>query len=235
MFQRAHGREFRTGEHRCFYCGATCAAHNPTSQYVKDSFTGRDAVAAPGSQWVCDGCVSCLVEDADLTTHDGQQRTGQKIRGYSWVLTESRAVAATKADREFLRATCWVPPDQPYCIVISDSGQKHLLYRAPVNWSRDRVTVLLETERVTYAPWELERRIATCLVLIALTGKPALSEGFNRRQRMDIVAAEGEAALRHWDAVCGEPLTRMAIWLSPGKIEAIRERDASRAAGRTDG
>lgn len=217
LFARARGVVCPTGEHRCFYCCASCDEEFPTSQYVKSSFTGISGVRAPGSQFVCRGCVECLQESVTLTTHDGKVRTGQKVRGYSWIITESQSVPCTKADREFIATTCLNPPAAPYVICISDGGKKHFLYRGVVNYSRDVVTATLEEESITYRPHELNQRIELIVPLIAATGKPALEEGLSRRQRMIIVQEHGETVLNAWLSVSQQPLSRLAIWLAPGK------------------
>lgn len=231
LFAVSHGNASRTGTHRCFFCGAMCSGENAAKQYVKDSFTGIDTVACQTSPAICDGCVMCLDEDRVITTHDGNRRTGQRVRGYSWVLSGRGAIACTKADREFLRAECCNPPDPPFALCISDSGQKHLLYRGVVCHSREHVTATLEVQRIDYRPTDLIERITMCIELIAATGKPALQEGLSRMQRMLIVDSLGDDLLRRWDAAAGEPLTALAIWLSPGKEGATHERERNRSAG----
>lgn len=225
LFAAAHNKTPRTGPHRCYYCGALCDGSNESREYVKSSFTGIDTVTAQHSPAVCDGCVMCLDERRTITTHDGQRREGQRVRGYSWILSPAGAVPCTKADREFIRATCLAPPIPPYAISISDSGQKQLLYRGVVNHSRDVVTVTLEGERISYRQEQLAERIRLVMPLIAATGKPALEEGLSVRQRMTCTEECGEEAVSRWKLVCGEPLTTLAIWLSPGKEGCINERD----------
>lgn len=227
LFAAARGKTPLHGSHICFYCGASCAENNPTMQFVKDSFTGYSDVRSPGSQFICDGCVLCLKESVVITTHNGKQRENQKTRGYSWLITPDKATAATKADREFLAVNCMNPPEPPFAICISDSGQKHLLYRAIVCHSRNIVAVTLEGEAVVYDPVDLLFRCSFLKFLISVIGKPALQEGLSVRQRMTLIETISENAVRQWLAVSGESLTRLALWLSPGKDGSLADLAAA--------
>ncbi len=213
-----------TGGHACFYCGASADASTPVSEYVKDSFTGRSEVVSPGSQWVCAGCRLCLREDAELTMLDGSRRRVTKcaMRAFSWLVTSTEAKAGSKANLDVWRTVCLNPPAPPFAIVLSDSGQKHLLYRGVVNHSLDVVTVTLETERITYRPADLAAAIQLTTKLVAATGKPALDEppGPRFSQAMAEYFAEWESLLNQWEELYGKPLARLASWLSPGKDAA---------------
>ena len=231
LFALAHGT-ICTGPHRCFYCGAPCAEEYPAAEYVKDSFTGRNSVPCPGSPWVCAGCVLCLREKADLTTHDGKARTGQKVRGYSWVITGERATACTKADLQHLRYVCLNGPDTvgPWAVVLSDSGQKHLLYRGVVNQTVEYPrTVTLEGEPITYHRDDLLARLQLCGQMVAATGKPALAEEPTSRFGIAIMErypGSGERLLLEWERVREQPLSRLAAWLSAPKVDCEKEYPA---------
>lgn len=226
LYALAHG-ERCDGPLRCYYCGAPCDGTFPAGAYVKDSFTGRSEVANPGSPAVCRGCVLCLRESAEVPLIDGTRRAVTKaaVRSWSWVVTSSSAVAASKAHLDALRAACLDPPAPPFAIVLSDSGQKHLLYRGAVNRVGDPVTVTLETLRVTCRRAELHSRLALCGRLVAATGKPALSEPPDARLGMAVVGRyrDGEALIEEWERAWQEPLSRLAAWLSPPKEVCERE------------
>ena len=80
------------GVETCFYCGGSCEPIHPASEIVKKSFTGLDTVTL--SQWVCTGCVESMDEKAAIVMLDGVKRSGQKTRGYSWVITKDGRTAA---------------------------------------------------------------------------------------------------------------------------------------------
>ena len=197
-----------------------------TAQYVKGSFTAISSVACPGSRDVCDGCVACLNESADIVVGH-EHRTAQKIRNYSWILSSRGAVACTKGQREVLLHACLHPPEPPYAIVIAVSGQRQLLYRGVVCWSQDLVTVSLEEERITYQPPELLERLELLRQIVSLTGKPALEEGLSVHQQCQIVEQLGEEAIQKWDRVARASLSRLALFLLPKKEERLNVRFAS--------
>jgi CRISPR type IV-associated protein Csf1 len=208
------------GPHRCFYCGAACNIKWPAATYVKDSFTGRNGVVAPGSPWVCQGCVLCLRESCTIAMLAGKKRHEQKMRGYSWVVTSHGAKAATKADIRELRAICVSPPDPPWAIILSDSGQTHQLYRGRVNHScSEVVTLTLEAEAITYRTDQLVAALAVAGRICAACGKPSLSEPITGNRAIAVMEryAGGESLLATWSSLWSTGLGRLAAWLTPKK------------------
>lgn len=202
----------------CFYCCGACQETNPADKIVKSSFTGLDSVTL--SPWVCDGCIAAMQEKADILLLGGEIRSGQKIRGYSWIITEQSRLAATKAHKAELLELCLNPPEPPFVICLTESGQKHLLYRAVVNAARDVVTVGLELEQITYRPSDLAERIELTKRVCAATGKPAMQDTMSPQTLMRIVDYyESEEILEAWLGCYKESLTRLAIWLTPAKSE----------------
>lgn len=215
----AHGVAFREGTSRCFYCGESCTDDN--SGWVKDSCTVYHAAACPQSRVVCDGCALALREKADIVLADGERRSGQKMRGYSWVLTKSSATAYSKAHVELLRAVCLEPPSAPYGITISPGGQKHLIYLTQVVLDSDNPSVCLDGEAVKYTPGALSRRLEIAEAICAAVGKPALSESLAfsayRRMAEHFGNDRGLALCEEWRRVAGEPLSRLASFLASKK------------------
>jgi CRISPR type IV-associated protein Csf1 len=212
----AGGQEF--GPAICFYCCGACEETNSTDKIVKSSFTGLDTVTL--SPWVCDGCIAAMQEKMEITLVDGEIRTGQKIRGYSWVITSDGKYAATKSHKAELLDVCLNPPEPPFVICLADSGQKHLLYRSLVNATRDMVIVQLELEQITFRPSDLADRIKLTKRVCAATGKPAMQETMSPQTLMRIVDHyESEEILEAWLGCYHESLTRLATWLTPAKSE----------------
>jgi len=211
-----------SGCERCFYCAGQCDDSHLASDIVKPTFTGLDSVTL--SRYVCRGCLVAMAEGIDITNASGELKTNQKTRGYSWIVTRNARIACTKAHRVQLLNACLVPPTPPYAICISDSGQRHLLYRTPVCWSRDRVAVTLEGEAIAYDPPQLAARIEVCKRIVAATGKPALKEPMSTQTQMRIIDHyDRDNELVAWLAVEREPLSRLAVWLCPAKEECERE------------
>lgn len=218
------------GPHRCFYCGAACGESWPANEYVKDSFTGRNGVVAPGSPWVCQGCVLCLRESCRIPMLGGAHREDQRMRGYSWVITSRSMKAATKADILALARLCLDPPAPPFAIVLSDSGQTHQLYRGRVNHDSRPVTVTLEAEPIGYRPIALARALDVAGRICAATGKLALLEpiGSNRAIAVMERYRGGEHLLSEWSRLWSTGLGRLAAWLTPKKEICQNEYEEER-------
>lgn len=209
------------GDAVCFYCFGKCPERHLASKIVKKSFTGLDSVSL--SKWVCEGCIAAMGEYSDIEMADGEKRVGQKIRCYSWVVDLGGHTAYSKTHRAQLRSVCVNPPSPPFVICISDSGQKHLLYRSKVCWSREQVVVTLEGDVIDYTPEALADRIALCVRVCSVVGRPAMAAGLNAMQCMSVCETFGESVLSEWLAVCGQSLTRLAVWLCPSKEECLNE------------
>lgn len=207
------------GKNLCYYCGGSCGAEFPAKNHVKSSFSDTDIVQRPGSEFVCAGCVACLQEKADITLIDGEKRTGQKIRNYSWIITQDSAKAATKSHRERIQLTLVSPPDPPFVLCVSDSGQKHFLpHISRVCHSKRFVTCNLDGEIIVYEPAHLVLRYSLTMQICAVLGKPSLDGLLTTSQSMQVMDYHNDACLvDEWNKVCNEPLTRLALWVTPPK------------------
>ena len=222
MLAGAVGRRLivHQGDARCFYCGSPCGTKLPASEHVKSSFTGRAGVAAPGSPWICEGCGLCLRESCTIPMLAGGKRVGQRMRGYSWVITATEIGAATKSDIAILRTACLSPPEPPFAIVLSDSGQTHQLYRGRVNHVSLPVTVTLEAEPITYYPDRLREALNIAGHVAAACGKPSLSEPVSPNKAIAVIERFGtkaEPLIEEWSRTWSTGLGRLAAWLTPKK------------------
>jgi len=233
LFALARGLPVPAGSHRCFYCLAPCTEKHPAAHHVKKSFTSRDTVG--GGNYVCGGCVAAMDEKATVTLPDGTVRHRQKVRCYSWIVTENEAIAATKSHRKYLFERCLNPPLPPFVICISDSGQKHLLYRSAVCHSQDTITISLEAEPVSCRPVDLEKRVLLCNRLSAAIGKPALTLPLTVSAQIRVAEYhQDESLVAEWLSVQAQPLSRLAIWFALSKKEAESEIRPKAAVGRID-
>jgi hypothetical protein len=207
---------------RCFYCAGRCDARHKSVDIVKSSFTALDTVTR--SDFVCDGCIDAFNERATVTLLDGEVRTEQKTRLYSWIVYGGKRYAATKAHRAQIAKLCLNPPMPPYIISLADSGQRQLLYRARVCTGRLYATVSLEGESIAYRPEQLEQRLKLMKQVCAATGKPALLEPITAQTGMRVVEYFGDAEiLTAWSELQADPLTKLAAWLCPPKEECQSE------------
>jgi hypothetical protein len=221
LLAMTHG-ERCTGMYRCFFCGAPALERWAAADFVRESFTGRAGVVAPGSPWICNGCVFALRESCDVTMITGEIRHVPKaaMRAFSWVITKNIAYAASKANRDLLANICMRPPKPPYAIVLSDSGKTHLLYRGVVNHDNGPVTLTLETELITYHPDALAALLDVAGQIVAAAGKPTLS--IHPLPLLDAVKAmerrkDCERAVDIWSHLGDSPIGHLAAWLTPKK------------------
>lgn len=229
------GSEHRSGQHSCFYCGAYCDGSHDAQTHVKPTFTNRDIVAVPVSQYLCHGCYLSLGDgSADMPMLDGTIKAFTTPRGmaprlYSWLLTAFERLAFTKAHipliRDILTDSAKLP-EPPFAVVLSDSGQKQLIFRAPVAHERTAFPILLEDGQIVVEPIELARRIAITAPIVAATGKPALKEAPSIATWIAMQTYHGGdarapfEALEEWERIRVQPLSRLAAWLAPNKEEA---------------
>lgn len=161
----------------------------------------------------------------------------QKTRNYSWLTMASDRQHFSKADIASLRGICLDPPLPPWALTIATSGQRHLLYKTPINVSTGpEVTVLLENERVTYRPDDLKQRLALLLPIVAAVGKIAPAAGPLELSHVmaieQLVGDDAPAIAAAWEAVRAEPLSRLALFLSPNREDACDEYRAAASPGR---
>lgn len=211
-----------TGAARCFWCGCKCRPH---SYQPPGTFNGWADVRCASSRDICAGC-RIATDESD---------TSQRPRIYSYVITANSIVKTTKGDLSTLRNACLNPPPPPYAIALAVSGQKHLLYRTPVNRSRDIIAVQLELEAVTYRPAELAERIDIATRVVAATGKPALLDPEEARVATALSAhyRDPEPGLR-WLDLWSQPLSRLAAFLCPNKEIAQHEYPSEYSTGLPD-
>lgn len=218
-----------SGSHRCFWCGGPCGDSAPVR--VSSTFWDWDAVADRTSPWQCAGCVEALDERRVMPGRDKPQKT----RNYSWLFRErKKPVPYTKADLATLRKLCLKPPAGRWALSLAESGQKHIIYRTPVNLGGGVVAVQLELRTVWYRPAELARRLPVCDRIAAAIGKPVLAGplDFGAEMRFaDYFGADQFSIVQPYNAGWNDPVWRLAAFLSLGKKEAQVEYPQYAQAG----
>jgi CRISPR type IV-associated protein Csf1 len=213
-----------TGNEYCFYCGGICGQENPVSKHVKDTFTNRDIVRRPASGFICLGCVCTLNERADINLANEETRTAQKTRLYSWIFSASGRVAYTKAHLEQIAAIILLgPPEPPFGVVLATSGQKQLLFRSVLAWSRDDFPVMLEEEIITVSRLNLFKKMQLASIIIAAIGKPSLSEMESNHAIRYFDYYGNLDAFGLWKKEMHNPINRLALYLSPNQKECQNE------------
>jgi hypothetical protein len=92
-----------------------------------------------------------------------------------------------------------------------------------------QMTLTLEGERIEYLPQQLVARLQLCLELIKIVGKPALQVEPSTSLFGQIARhypGTWEELVGDWGACWRDPLSRLAVWLSPSKTELAGKDDA---------
>jgi hypothetical protein len=237
----------RVGLNRCYYCGSFCDDMHAVDDFVKPTFTNRDIVSFPGSQFVCVGCALSLgIGDDKMEMIDGSFKVRENERGmqprlYSWVLTEGKKLAASKAHIKQLRGIVIDSPEPPFAIILADSGQKQLIFRAPIALNKNNYPLLLEDERINVDVEVLHDLLELTSKICAATGKPALLGDLKYISFSRYEEYFGDTTgLERWIRIREAPLSRLAAWLSPSREEAkceypgIERGKVSAATGRAN-
>lgn len=140
--------------------------------WLKPTFTAYPLMKAYAHEaWICVACLHATWEDAvvpgssaNLNANTGLP-TKKKMRNFSHLVEGSHWRPCTKAQegRQEIRDFLLAVHAEPWAAAIATSGQKHILFLAPVNHPGLHgapARVLVETEICTYTPADLERLLA---------------------------------------------------------------------------
>lgn len=225
--------EHDEGSFSCYFCGSSCSGVHKTKDYVKDTFGGREMVASPSSNFVCNGCVMYIGDGYDkMDIIDGSVKLRQNKRGmaprmYSWLLTKDGKKAGTKAHIKEWRELVLNPPPPPFAIILTESGQKQLIFKAKTSFDDENYPVLLEEECIIVNKSLLLERIKLATKVSAVIGKIALTKPTEYMYYIKYYEYFNDTiGLEDWVKVYKEPISRLAAWLCPNKEESQNEHPA---------
>lgn len=207
------------GQEHCYYCGTICQAkkENHVDKYVKDTFTNRDIVQCPGSQYVCNGCIAVMNEQAEIELANGEKIINRN-RIYSWVITLEKNIAYSKSHIQLLRKKILNPPEPPFAIIIATSGQKQLLFRSVVANNRDIYPILLEDAKIIVDVEALENALEIATNVCACLGKTCLKDTPDYNMGIRYYEAYGSLdSFRYWFDHNQEPISQLASYLCEPK------------------
>jgi CRISPR type IV-associated protein Csf1 len=208
---------YELGKYQCYYCGSSCDDSHKAQ--IKDTFNDRAAVACPKSEFRCAGCEYMMTNGVPMVGRDKLQKPWT----YSWLVTKKTATPMTKSNIAELRSACLQPPEPPFAIVLAMSGQKHMMFRTPVNHKAGFVTLCMEGEQISYDPVVLRDRLALATMIAAACGKPSLSKPLSISSCIALSEyfEDFEPIISQWSSVWSDPVSRLAAFLCPPK-EASR-------------
>lgn len=201
MVAQALGFKPHDGEsHPCGLCGAEQPAR-PADRVLKSGFTNRDELTTP---WVCWACEECIgdkrTRSSHLVTNDGAFRRVERKETWTLLLD---------------------PPEPPFVIYFTASGQKHGLFRQAVATSRNILRVQCESDGGMFVRLDDARWMRAAAELV-LAGCARSSMETGRYDPADYArcdpefVVEREATLRHRRP---SALWRAIIGVMPGKAD----------------
>ena len=112
---------------RCWLCGCHTERGFPKKKIIKPTFTDHDISKAPGSEVVCEHCAWAL--------------SRRELRNYSILATPE---GLFHPSRPQIREVLLNPPEPPFVLCITKSGQKWLHIKSEIAYGRERFPVFLE-------------------------------------------------------------------------------------------
>jgi hypothetical protein len=213
---------------KCFYCGNDCELNNTVKNYLKPTFTNLDIIKTPNSEYICNECVWAFATgNQTIILIDGEIRENQSPRFYSWIIEKDKKTAATKAHIKQLREIVLNPPLAPFKIILADTSQKHLLFRATWAQSQDDYPVQFEEEQIIVNIAELQKRLIIADRLSAAIGKIALSNCERMSYAITVNNYYDDLTdYENWLNIKNESLSRLVVWLAKNKEDAGNEYPA---------
>ena len=156
----------------CFLCGDDTEGRGwPRDTWLTPTFTNQTLAAAPSATAICQPCAYLGSGDAWRAYCAAHPEMNLKSmsplswRSYSHVFAPGFHVCPAR--NEWRR---WLlePPDPPFVFVLSETGQKHLIYLSRVSTSRDRYWVQVEDDRVLVTRTDMARVLELFEALLAL-------------------------------------------------------------------
>jgi hypothetical protein len=150
--------------------------------WVRDTFTNIDMLC-PG-EIVCNDCLFFFDQKSELLQEIMGKDKPQRMQSYSHFIVGGEWLPVSKSNKSTMRRLVTSVPF-PELAAISDSGQKHIVFRATRNApGADAGWVQFETERVWVVPSYLEDLLAVIEHLYAVFSKAEIETGRYSQNRI---------------------------------------------------
>lgn len=195
----------------CRFCGRE-GEGVPFEEWVKPTFTDWDKLVPGGI--VCNDCLFWFQEKSEgLARRMGKEKP-QKMRTYSHFIVNGEWTPLSKAQKEEMFRLLTSTPF-PELAVVSRSGQKHLVFRAPRNAAGSRSGwVQFEEQTIFVRPEDLREMVCHLSRMVEVFSKGEIESGKyaqNRIRRYGLGEfLRDEGVVKAWR---GRPLFSLALFL----------------------
>lgn len=181
----------------CRVCGREGAGRD-FAGWVKPTFTDHDKLQA--GTIICAACQFAFAEaSTELAARVGKE-IPQRMRNYSHIVCGGEWRPLSKGAKDEMRRL--ILAERPELIVLADSGQKHIIFRATLNDPRSALLrIQFEEAAIVVARDTLARLIATMTALLATFSKAEIEGGNYAGYR---VLKYGLAAFRRQESILRE-------------------------------
>lgn len=208
----------------CWLCGKAINQGIPARLVIKDTFMDHDKARCATATHFCVACAWSFSERVIMAGRDKPQR----LRNYSHIVRGDEWHCLSKGQKSEMRRLLLDPPAGEWLAVIAESGQKHIIFRAPVAFGRERCAIQFEETRLTYVPADLRALIdATTALLTGGLSKSEIASGDYASYRLMRLGLD--SFLPHETTIRprrGSALFRLALFLAQG------DPDERQSAGR---
>jgi len=138
---------------RCWLCGGQTEHGWRVKDALSGAFTDHNIAAFPGSDIVCDCCVALMRKETwePACAQHGHSPYFPAVEGKkpfmaNWMFSSHLFAGKTwlRPSRADLRAILLDPPADPFVLTVAVVGKKHVIFRAPINRSREAFAVQLD-------------------------------------------------------------------------------------------
>lgn len=196
----------------CWLCGSMVAEGEGwrLKDFLTPTFTNHTLAAAPSSDTVCQPCVYLGSGESWRAYCASRPEMGLKAvhplswRSYSHVFAPGMHACPARAE---WRRWLLEPPPPPFVFVLTETGKKHVIYRALASYDRDRYWLQVEEDRV------LIDRVLFAPVLERF--EALLMAGFTREEVRSGVYSQGRLLKGRGVWEQQEPAMRIARAMTP--------------------
>ena len=217
--------ECKPFEGTCWHCGAGMSRGMPVSDWQGATFVGQNRVRYAAGTHICEACIWVMSKKSPVPGKGAKEGANgaPNWRNFSVLVDGDGLVVASKGEKPLIREwlQCPHPRTSPWIAAIADSGQKHVVPYAPLNFCERGGIVQFEEEVVRLGDFAIVTRAADLLTAGA-TKDEMLSGDYGNAWTL---CREGVREFeKDFSTLRGGVWFRLAIWLAQRDEAAVAAR-----------